>query len=77
MIPPASTSESGRVYDHVPQLKRLREEVLLGDAWKLPLAVTSVVRGLLRSGLHTLGENAACVIQHRVSGPDPRRPGSR
>jgi len=31
-----ATSDSGKVYDAVPQLKRLREEVLLGDVWKQP-----------------------------------------
>jgi 4-carboxymuconolactone decarboxylase len=29
-------SESARVYDVVPQLKRLREQVLLADVWKQP-----------------------------------------
>lgn len=31
-----STSESSRVYQAVPQLGRLREQVLLGDVWKQP-----------------------------------------
>jgi 4-carboxymuconolactone decarboxylase len=31
-----STSDSAKVYDAVPQLKRLREDVLLGDVWKQP-----------------------------------------
>lgn len=31
-----STSESARVYQAVPQLGRLREQVLLGDVWKQP-----------------------------------------
>jgi 4-carboxymuconolactone decarboxylase len=31
-----STSESARVYSAVPQLARLREQVLLGDVWKQP-----------------------------------------
>ncbi|CAM3692146.1 carboxymuconolactone decarboxylase family protein [Polaromonas hydrogenivorans] len=30
------TSESGRVYDAIPQLGRLREQVLMGDVWKQP-----------------------------------------
>ena len=29
-------SESARVYQHVPQFARLREQVLLGDVWKQP-----------------------------------------
>jgi 4-carboxymuconolactone decarboxylase len=29
-------SESARVYDNVPQFRRLREDVLLGDVWKQP-----------------------------------------
>jgi len=29
-------AESARVYKNVPQLARLREEVLLGDVWKQP-----------------------------------------
>jgi 4-carboxymuconolactone decarboxylase len=33
---PTSTSDSARVYKAVPQLGRLREEVLLGDVWKQP-----------------------------------------
>jgi 4-carboxymuconolactone decarboxylase len=31
-----STSESARVYKAVPQLARIREQVLLGDVWKQP-----------------------------------------
>ncbi|WOD14103.1 carboxymuconolactone decarboxylase family protein [Paraburkholderia kirstenboschensis] len=31
-----STSESARVYEAVPQLARIREQVLLGDVWKQP-----------------------------------------
>jgi 4-carboxymuconolactone decarboxylase len=31
-----TSSESARVYKHVPQFGRLREEVLLGDLWKQP-----------------------------------------
>lgn len=31
-----STSDSSRVYAAVPQLARLREQVLLGDVWKQP-----------------------------------------
>ena len=30
------TSEGARVYKAVPQLARIREEVLLGDVWKQP-----------------------------------------
>ena len=33
---PKPTSDSGRVYQHVPQLARIREQVLLGDVWKQP-----------------------------------------
>jgi hypothetical protein len=33
---PTSTSDSARVYNAIPQLGRLREEVLLGDVWKQP-----------------------------------------
>jgi 4-carboxymuconolactone decarboxylase len=29
-------SESARVYENVPQFRRLREDVLLGDVWKQP-----------------------------------------
>lgn len=29
-------SDSARVYENVPQLARLREQVLLGDVWKQP-----------------------------------------
>jgi len=31
-----TTSDSAVVYKHVPQLARLRTEVLLGDVWKQP-----------------------------------------
>jgi 4-carboxymuconolactone decarboxylase len=31
-----ASSESARVYKNVPQLAKLREEVLLGDVWKQP-----------------------------------------
>lgn len=31
-----STNESARVYKAVPQLGKLREEVLLGNVWKQP-----------------------------------------
>ena len=34
--PLASTTDSQRVYQAVPQLKRIREQVLLGDVWKQP-----------------------------------------
>jgi 4-carboxymuconolactone decarboxylase len=30
------TNDSARVYKAVPQLARIREEVLLGDVWKQP-----------------------------------------
>lgn len=30
------SSESARIYENVPQLGRLREQVLLGDVWKQP-----------------------------------------
>lgn len=33
---PTSTSDSARVYRAVPQLARIREQVLLGDVWKQP-----------------------------------------
>jgi 4-carboxymuconolactone decarboxylase len=33
---PTSTTDSARVYKNVPQLARIREEVLLGDVWKQP-----------------------------------------
>jgi 4-carboxymuconolactone decarboxylase len=32
----SATSESARVYDHVPQLARIREQTLLADVWKQP-----------------------------------------
>ena len=32
-----STSESARVYQAVPQLARIREQVLLGDVWIQPV----------------------------------------
>lgn len=31
-----STASSSAVYKHVPQLARIREQVLLGDVWKQP-----------------------------------------
>ena len=31
-----STTDSARVYKAVPQLARIREQVLLGDVWKQP-----------------------------------------
>lgn len=31
-----ATGDSVRIYKQVPQLARLREEVLLGDVWKQP-----------------------------------------
>lgn len=31
-----SSSDAARVYEQVPQLARLRSEVLLGDVWKQP-----------------------------------------
>jgi len=34
--PPTSTSDSARVYEAVPQLSRIRKDVLLGDVWKQP-----------------------------------------
>jgi 4-carboxymuconolactone decarboxylase len=30
------TSEAARIYEQVPQLARIREQVLLGDVWKQP-----------------------------------------
>lgn len=33
---PVPTSEPARVYQNVPQLARIREQVLLGDVWKQP-----------------------------------------
>jgi len=35
MTTPAA-GDSARIYKHVPQFARLREEVLLGDVWKQP-----------------------------------------
>jgi 4-carboxymuconolactone decarboxylase len=32
----SNLSEAERVYESVPQLKRLREEVLMGDVWQQP-----------------------------------------
>lgn len=32
----STSNDSARVYAHVPQLARLREQVLLGDVWKQP-----------------------------------------
>ena len=31
-----ATGDSVRVYEHVPQLARIRKDVLLGDVWKQP-----------------------------------------
>jgi len=31
-----ATGDSARIYKHVPQFARLREEVLVGDVWKQP-----------------------------------------
>jgi 4-carboxymuconolactone decarboxylase len=31
-----ASSDSARVYKNVPQLARIREQVLLGDVWKQP-----------------------------------------
>jgi 4-carboxymuconolactone decarboxylase len=46
--------DSVRIYKHVPQLARLREQVLLGDVWKQPeLAVRDrilVTLGVLAAG---------------------------
>jgi 4-carboxymuconolactone decarboxylase len=36
MTMPTSTTDSARVYKAVPQLARIREQVLLGDVWKQP-----------------------------------------
>lgn len=36
MTTPTSTTDSTRVYKNVPQLARIREQVLLGDVWKQP-----------------------------------------
>jgi 4-carboxymuconolactone decarboxylase len=36
MNTPTSTNDSTRVYKSVPQLARIREQVLLGDVWKQP-----------------------------------------
>lgn len=33
---PTSTTDSQRVYKAVPQLRRIREDVLLNDVWKQP-----------------------------------------
>jgi 4-carboxymuconolactone decarboxylase len=33
---PIPTSDPARVYKNVPQLARIREQVLLGDVWKQP-----------------------------------------
>jgi 4-carboxymuconolactone decarboxylase len=33
---PTPTSDPARVYKSVPQLARIREQVLLGDVWKQP-----------------------------------------
>lgn len=31
-----ATGDSVRIYEHVPQLARIRKDVLLGDVWKQP-----------------------------------------
>jgi 4-carboxymuconolactone decarboxylase len=53
MTSPA-TGDSVLIYKHVPQLARLREQVLLGDVWKQPeLAVRDrilVTLGVLAAG---------------------------
>lgn len=36
MTTKTSTTDSARVYKNVPQLARIREQVLLGDVWKQP-----------------------------------------
>lgn len=36
MATATSTSDAARVYKNVPQLARIREQVLLGDVWKQP-----------------------------------------
>jgi 4-carboxymuconolactone decarboxylase len=36
LMNPIPNTESARIYGHVPQLARLREQVLLGDVWKQP-----------------------------------------
>lgn len=36
MTLPNASTDSTRVYKHVPQLARIREHVLLGDVWKQP-----------------------------------------
>lgn len=33
---PTSTQDAARIYKAVPQFRRLREDVLLGDVWKQP-----------------------------------------
>ena len=33
---PTSTTDSRRIYSAVPQLRRIREDVLLNDVWKQP-----------------------------------------
>jgi len=49
-----ATGDSVLIYKHVPQLARLREQVLLGDVWKQPeLAVRDrilVTLGVLAAG---------------------------
>ncbi|MEJ8850756.1 carboxymuconolactone decarboxylase family protein [Variovorax rhizosphaerae] len=34
MALPTASSESARIYEQVPELARLRKDVLLGDVWK-------------------------------------------
>lgn len=36
MTLPTASSESARIYEQVPELARLRKDVLLGDVWKQP-----------------------------------------
>ena len=36
MTLPSASTDSARIYAHVPQLAKLREQVLLGNVWKQP-----------------------------------------
>ncbi|XAH21977.1 carboxymuconolactone decarboxylase family protein [Xylophilus sp. GW821-FHT01B05] len=36
MALPNASTDSARVYEHVPELARIRKDVLLGDVWKQP-----------------------------------------
>src|SRR5207245_5581315 len=36
MAAPTPSNDAARVYKNVPQLARIREQVLLGDVWKQP-----------------------------------------